>query len=337
MGTSYLKDNRQDILLQQNLGPEHLGESEPTKCLADETEVFQRLCISGCCTRKDMNIDQSEDFIRLSTTDSLSAKIETLDPARQELAERHDSLPGRSDRGEGSLRRTPSMSRLVRSKSVSNFPSVQDLQRAVAEEAGGKDLSLPTGSAALNPPNLRIQRLKSLGFKSLPSSSSAQYLNASPPTTPHDSCPGTPTAALERQSSSGEESMTLKPSLSPDAEPSKVGRRASASSTSSPELKELKSVQSEASAGEKARRSSDKVKRELKANDDCFYVDRDGGIVPAKVVRVDQSIDPPGFEVYMISRNRFVVTERFRLLKVSEATAYMERRKQSKQGRSEDQ
>jgi hypothetical protein len=34
--------------------------------------------------------------------------------------------------------------------------------------------------------------------------------------------------------------------------------------------------------------------------EDCFYLDRDANLVPAKIVRIDMSILPFGYEIYMI-------------------------------------
>mmetsp|Transcript_7437 Transcript_7437/g.16948 ORF Transcript_7437/g.16948 Transcript_7437/m.16948 type:complete len:357 (-) Transcript_7437:16-1086(-) len=284
---------------------------------------------------RSLSSGKSEDFIHLGTSDSSSIKIETEVHNAHGLNSRPESS-GQADRADHNGRplSTSSSRRLIRSRSESIIASLEDMQLSAEEEASGDGSSRTASDSAEKPQNSRVQRLMKQAFKSLPSSSTPS-INPSSPVTPLESAPGSP-VALEREASSGEEGLPRWTSATVRAEAIKGARKASVSSSSSAALGDSTTLLSETKMEEKSRRSSVRSKRELKANDDCFYVDRDGGIVPAKVVRVDNSIDPPGFEVFMISRNRFVVTERFRLLKVEEATVYMERRRQPGQTKNEE-
>jgi len=58
--------------------------------------------------------------------------------------------------------------------------------------------------------------------------------------------------------------------------------------------------------------------------DDCLYIARDKSLIVAKCTKVDRTIDPPGYEIYILNRDAYVETERHRLLTVNEAVVYRE-------------
>mmetsp|Transcript_12848 Transcript_12848/g.26524 ORF Transcript_12848/g.26524 Transcript_12848/m.26524 type:complete len:86 (+) Transcript_12848:1-258(+) len=71
--------------------------------------------------------------------------------------------------------------------------------------------------------------------------------------------------------------------------------------------------------------SGEGAQGELKKGSSCFYITRDGDLQEAKVQSVDQTISPPGFEIF-IPPDRYIATERERLLTMQEGCLRLQQR-----------